>query len=428
VMLHLESEEHAKLILSRSVMVKYCCQLWVEGNSLEEFHNKLKQFPFSDISHLLSKKVSFKIEVESYMKKLGGKEKLEKVESVSYIPVNGPVNLVNPDLTISYMEYFGSDHNNLPDSPIKVMIGKKVGEGQRERINKQSIKKRIFIGNTTMDPQLSLLMANLGKVSPGSLVLDPFVGTGSILLAAAEFGGSVLGSDLDFQTLHARTRPSRVGQKVRAMDESMVANFDQYSLSSLYLDVVTGDASQPPWRQDRPWLDCVLTDPPYGVRETVARVGSDKDFSDNVLSLKEQYHENHLPEKISYTFLAMLTDLLDFSARNLLGGGRLVFWLPVIRQIYLPHLCPSHPCLQLVVDMEQVLSSNNSRRLIVMERREGVEYVEGEAVVSDKLEIFQDQWFIPISKHISKKERKERIKKYGHLNLSEAELTKIKSG
>merc|ERR1719483_1405651 len=121
------------------------------------------------------------------MKKISAKDKLDKVESLDYIPVTGPVNLANPDLTISYMEYFGSDHNDLSDFPVKVMIGRKVGDGQREKIIKQSIKTRKFIGNTTMDPQLSLLMANLGKVSPGSLVLDPFVGTGSILLAAAEF-------------------------------------------------------------------------------------------------------------------------------------------------------------------------------------------------------------------------------------------------
>lgn len=33
-----------------------------------------------------------------------------------------------------------------------------------------------------MDPQLSLLMANLGKVSNGDLVLDPFVGSGEYIL------------------------------------------------------------------------------------------------------------------------------------------------------------------------------------------------------------------------------------------------------
>ena len=37
-----------------------------------------------------------------------------------------------------------------------------------------------------MDPTLSLLMANLTGVKDGDLVLDPFAGTGSILLAAAQ--------------------------------------------------------------------------------------------------------------------------------------------------------------------------------------------------------------------------------------------------
>ena len=72
-------------------------------------------------------------------------------------------------------------------------------------------------------------MLKLFQVSGGSLVLDPFVGTASLLIAAAEFGkmscfervykqklpgGLVLGADIDYLTLHARSRPSRVGQKV----------------------------------------------------------------------------------------------------------------------------------------------------------------------------------------------------------------------
>ena len=60
-----------------------------------------------------------------------------------------------------------------------------------------------------MDPQLSLLMSNLAAVSPGALVLDPFVGTGSLIISAAQFGGYVLGGDIDYLMLHARTRPSR---------------------------------------------------------------------------------------------------------------------------------------------------------------------------------------------------------------------------
>lgn len=51
-------------------------------------------------------------------------------------------------------------------------------EGQRDLIHKLSLKDRKFIGNTTMDPHLSLMMANQAKVKDGDLVFDPFVGTG----------------------------------------------------------------------------------------------------------------------------------------------------------------------------------------------------------------------------------------------------------
>lgn len=41
-----------------------------------------------------------------------------------------------------------------------------------------NLKKRKFIGTTSMDAQLSLIMANIAKVRSGDLVLDPFVGSG----------------------------------------------------------------------------------------------------------------------------------------------------------------------------------------------------------------------------------------------------------
>lgn len=65
-----------------------------------------------------------------------------------------------------------------------------------------------------MDPQLSLLMANQAKIKNGDMVLDPFVGSGSLLVAGAQFGGYVFGTDIDFLMLHARTRPTRISQKV----------------------------------------------------------------------------------------------------------------------------------------------------------------------------------------------------------------------
>lgn len=53
-----------------------------------------------------------------------------------------------------------------------------IADGQRELIESYSVKKRHFIGNTSMDACLSFIMANHGRVKPNDIVYDPFVGTG----------------------------------------------------------------------------------------------------------------------------------------------------------------------------------------------------------------------------------------------------------
>lgn len=113
-----------------------------------------------------------------------------------------------------------------------------------------------------MDAQLSLLMANQALVKDSDFVFDPFVGTGSLLVSAAKFGGFVLGADIDFMMLHARCRPSRITQKTREKDESIKANLKQYGCDQQYVDVVVADFSKPLWR-DSLQFDCIITDRKY---------------------------------------------------------------------------------------------------------------------------------------------------------------------
>jgi tRNA (guanine10-N2)-methyltransferase len=51
----------------------------------------------------------------------------------------------------------------------------------RPLIEKFDVKKRAYYGNTSMEAEMSLLMANQAMSAPGKLVYDPFVGTGSML-------------------------------------------------------------------------------------------------------------------------------------------------------------------------------------------------------------------------------------------------------
>ena len=74
----------------------------------------------------------------------------------------------------------------------------------------------------------------------------------------------------------------------------------------------------------------MISDPPYGIRESMSKVGTDKDYSAS--SIATEHLNNHIPEKVDYSLDQILADLLNFAARQLTVGGRLVYWLPVIRQ------------------------------------------------------------------------------------------------
>jgi tRNA (guanine10-N2)-methyltransferase len=217
IILDMDSVAQAQLFLSRSLSAKYCVQLWAQGAGYPAFHANLKDFHFDSPAeqHYLAADTSYKFHLESFGKTVSLEERVERFEQLDYVPFRGRVDLTKPASTFALIEFWGLDHNNLPPGPLWVFFGPSVGEGQRHLLTQFSIKSRKFIGNTTMDPLLAFLMANLGLVDNGKMVLDPFVGTGSLLLAAAHFGGLVCGGDIDFLTLHARSRPSRVGQKIR---------------------------------------------------------------------------------------------------------------------------------------------------------------------------------------------------------------------
>lgn len=128
------------------------------------------------------------------------------------------------------------------------------------------MQERGFIGNTSMDPQLALIMSNMAQCQKNSLIYDPFVGTGSLLIGAAHFGAHVAGADLDYNLIHSRGLSSRAGQKYRRKDQTIRNNLRQYRLESAFVDVFVADFSQPAAIRDGFDFDSIITDPPY-VRE-----------------------------------------------------------------------------------------------------------------------------------------------------------------
>jgi hypothetical protein len=65
----------------------------------------------------------------------------------------------------------------------------------RPLITHYSLKTRAHIGNTSMDAEISLLMANQALSRPGALCWDPFVGRSSFSFLAASSSPSALQAD-----------------------------------------------------------------------------------------------------------------------------------------------------------------------------------------------------------------------------------------
>ncbi|XP_070533692.1 tRNA (guanine(10)-N(2))-methyltransferase homolog [Ptychodera flava] len=372
LLLRLPSEESGRKIMSRTVLGKYLLELWASASTYTELYEKLRHCPQELISSHCRPDISFKVRVNSYGKTMKQPRQLELIDEVTeVVPFQGKVELRNPDQTFYLLEYYGTDPNNAPEKPYDIYFGRLISDGQRELINRYSVKKRHFIGNTSMAADLSLIMANQAMARPNMLVMDPFVGTGSLLVACAHFGAYVTGTDIDYNIIHGRGKSSRRdANKYRGPNESIRTNMKLYNLEKFYIDVMVADASRNIWRQQS-IFDAIITDPPYGIREATRKIGSSKDYT-----IEEEQIAAHVPCSIGYHLADIFTDLLNFAAFYLRLGGRLVYWLPVSRPEYSPDQIPDHPCLTLISNSEQVLNISISRRLVTMEKTREIEEIE----------------------------------------------------
>lgn len=109
------------------------------------------------------------------------------------------------------------------------------------------LKMRPYLGPTSTDHQLAFLMANQGQVSPGDMVYDPFVGTGSIAVACTYFGSTQFGSDLDIRVLKGFGVGRKSVNKIPGIEKierfDVFTNFNHYKFPMP--NIFTMDCSNP---------------------------------------------------------------------------------------------------------------------------------------------------------------------------------------
>ncbi|XP_015875206.2 uncharacterized protein LOC107412023 [Ziziphus jujuba] len=360
---NLPSEDLARKIANRSILVKGMYELWGEGSSYEELEAAIRNYPEERKLPYLDSGSTFKINVDSFGKVLSLDDQNQRIQGLNYIAFKGRVNLKNPDHKFWLMETddYGSNNGLPPIVHRRIFFGREVGGADRKLIPTYQLKSRKYLGPTAMDAEMAFLMANQGLATSGKLVYDPFVGTGSILVAAAHFGAMTMGADIDI----------RVVRDGRGPDCNVWSNFKQYGLP-MPITLLRADNNLPPWRPElKEIFDAIICDPPYGVRAGGRKSGGRKLLKGAVspYTVPDDKRTDHIPSTAPYCLAECVHDLLDLAARMLVMGGRLVFFYPVLREddyVEKENNFPEHQCFKLISTSEQILSSRYSRVLLTM--------------------------------------------------------------
>ncbi|MCJ1387528.1 hypothetical protein MMC18_000371 [Xylographa bjoerkii] len=359
----------ATTLLTRSILSKAIYHLWASAPTYSALHSILR----TQSSHLwpLYEKSSFKFTVDIFNGSLSEADQRNIVNEFAYLPLHGRVAMKNPDQEFVICQDHEHGAGITTPTPKMIYFGRLVGRGGRRAVDTYSLKKRAYISTTSMDAELALLTANLNLAEPGKLFYDPFVGTGSIVIACAHYGAMAMGSDLD-------------GRAVRGKGGKGVGwNLEEYGLSGRWLDAFIGDITFSPLRgadgesdYENAWrrggfLDGIVCDPPYGIREGLKVLGSRDGSGKEVVWIDGKMahlQDKYIPPKRPYSFEALLFDILAFAANMLAENGRLGLWMPTANDEDIELAIPEHPALELVSTCVQPFHKW-SRRLLTYRRR-----------------------------------------------------------
>jgi tRNA (guanine10-N2)-dimethyltransferase len=195
----------------------------------------------TSLNEVLREKESFAVRikrVKDYAPSVNGMALERKLGEIILNEVEGTaVNLKNPDKTFVGI---------LTDE--KLIFGLKLAEIPPKPFMDRRPKKKPFFHPSAMQAKLARCMVNLAKPKTGEIVLDPFCGTGSMLIEAALIGCRVLGLDIQ-----------------RHMVRGSLKNLTHFNIKPE--GVIVADAQKLPITK----IDCVVTDPPYGRSATTLK-------------------------------------------------------------------------------------------------------------------------------------------------------------
>ncbi|CAI2370842.1 unnamed protein product [Moneuplotes crassus] len=355
--------EGARQVVSRSVMIKYILDPFSQGTSYEDL---LVNVDKERLTESLHSGKSIKFKVESIKKKIKPKERNEIISPYGdYAPKDIVFEMKDPEQT-----YMVVGNPKTEEYYMGLEVACMSWKNNKSNFYaKYDLKARPYLGPTSTSHELAFLMANQAELKEGDLVFDPFVGTGSILIACSALKAFCFGSDIDLRVLQGYSVGKKAKKEIPGTEMikryDVFANFKYYGLPKPC--IVAMDISYPTMLLKK--FDAIVCDPPYGVK-----AGSKKTQPNDVASVKESKwkinNETTLgifTKKESYGINQIYHKLLKIASFLLKKGGKLVFLFHTDIE-YPPEVneYPTHPCFELVHACENPLMRKRSRHSIKM--------------------------------------------------------------
>jgi tRNA (guanine10-N2)-methyltransferase len=352
---------------------------WADGHSLPELLEQLVAFDPAEKDAFSND--AWKIQAEAWGVSMTQEQKVALINAIgpSLPELRGPISMRDPKQTYWVIASWPFEY---PVAYLRswIFFGRQIGVNTSRGaiLSKYDLRRRRYLGPTSMDSELAFLMCNMCRIRKSSFVVDPFVGTGGLLVPAAHQGAVTLGMDIDVRVIKFGKKDNK-GRKVNVW-----TNFEDYELDPP-VGLLRADLDRNPFKTDmRDMFDAILADPPYGVR-----AGGRKSNSRPDVLIRDR--STHIPATAPYPLGDCLADLLDWAARVLVPGGRLAYWAPALPldeegvgtavtsgMVSSSEELPQHPNLVTKFNCEQILGGRYNRRLIVMEKVEGKPYDENE--------------------------------------------------
>ncbi|KAF9050072.1 S-adenosyl-L-methionine-dependent methyltransferase [Panaeolus papilionaceus] len=334
MVIELEEEEHARILAKRCILIKGVYEFYGQGSTYEKLHEANRKS--AHIWQKYAENTSFRFLVTAYQHKIPQSRQHDVIESFAYMGFLGKIDMKNPEITLTcfedYEERTGVTRVKYEgDGNFRqVFFGRLIADGSaRALIGKFDVKKRVYYGNTSMESEISLIMANQTMAAPGKFIYDPFMGTGSMAYPTAHFGAFIFGSDIDGRQMRGKQKEPGVLRAAK-----------QYGVASRIIDLSTFDITNNPLRCGE-MFDAIVTDPPYGVRAGAKRLGRKKSLPDYKKELTRQHNlqgraddQPYIPPTKPYELSHLARDLVLLARYLLKPKGRLVFFLPTVTDEY----------------------------------------------------------------------------------------------